>query len=239
VRPPIAREPSRRRTAIFLDEIGELELSAQVKLLRVLEVGELQRVGSDRSIRVDVRVIGATNRDLARMVRKKSFREDLYYRINMCPIFIPPLRERRDEIRILLDYFFQKIGPPGRKRPVLGRALRQYIYHQYEFPGNIRELKNLAQYIAMIDTGRPISIGDLPERYQEDAQRTNQKKESEIDSERAPLTSARDIAEKERLLEVVQARRGNIRRVCEDLTLSRARVYQLLRKHAIEPAEYR
>ncbi len=110
MRRPTARASSRRRTrgTIFLDEIGELEPLAQVKLLRVLETGELQRVGSDKFKQVDVRVIAATNRNLEAMVREGRFREDLYYRLNMCPIHLPSLRERRDEIGILLEYFLEE-----------------------------------------------------------------------------------------------------------------------------------
>ena len=90
---------------IFLDEIGDLELQAQVKLLRVLEVGDLQRVGSDKTVKVNVKVIAATHKDLEQMVENNEFREDLYYRINMCPLWIPPLRERRDEIEILFRHY--------------------------------------------------------------------------------------------------------------------------------------
>ncbi len=222
---------------IFLDEIGELELLAQVKLLRVLEVGELQRVGSDKTIHTDVRVIAATNRDLQAMVKQKTFREDLYYRLNMCPIFIPPLRERRDEIRILLDYFFQEIRAPERKPPVLSKQLRDFVYYQYDFPGNIRELKNLAQYIAMVDAGRPVSLRDLPQHYQNGARVAAH--DSENAAADTPLEAAREQAEKKRLMEAVQRCRGNIKKTCAELRLSRARVYQLFHKHTIEPGQYR
>lgn len=220
---------------IFLDEIGELEMSAQVKILRALQEGELQRVGSDATYKTNVRVIAATNRNLAEMVERGQFREDLYYRINMCPLLIPPLRERRDEIRILLEYFFQEVlaTMPGRE-PVLDRALQQFIYEQYDFPGNIRELKNLAYFLAHMIGDRPLGIEDLPERYQRAVNR--------LEPGIAPtsmLEDARGRAEKTALIEVLSRHGGRIRPVCAELAISRSRLYQLLKKFKLKPAEFR
>jgi transcriptional regulator with GAF, ATPase, and Fis domain len=114
---------------IFLDEIGDLELQAQVKLLRVLEVGDLQRVGSDKTVKVNVKVIAATHKNLEQMVENNEFREDLYYRINMCPLWIPPLRERRDEIEILFEHFLQQARVTMSKSSVvLDARLRNFIF---------------------------------------------------------------------------------------------------------------
>ncbi|HTT07716.1 MAG TPA: sigma-54 dependent transcriptional regulator [Gammaproteobacteria bacterium] len=220
---------------IFLDEIGELEMPAQVKLLRVLQEGELQRVGSDAAVKTNVRVIAATNRDLAKMVEEGTFREDLYYRINLCPLFIPPLRERRDEIRILFEYFFQaEAASRGIREPVLDRGLQSFLYERYDFPGNIRELKNLAQFLANVSTNAPLGVEDLPERYQEAL--TTRGGHGEDDS---PLVHAKDRAERQTLTAVLTRLGGRVQAVCTELDISRARLYQLLKKHDLKPADFR
>jgi transcriptional regulator with AAA-type ATPase domain len=162
---------------IFLDEIGDLEPTAQVKILRVLEHGELQRVGSEKIYKVDVRVIAATNKHLESMVEDGLFREDLLYRINICPLNVPPLRVRRDEIEILFEHFIQDWQKSGfGVVPNLSEDLYNFIYNDYQFPGNIRELKNLAQYIACIAGEETVGISDLPDRYQQIYNETSQKK---------------------------------------------------------------
>jgi transcriptional regulator with GAF, ATPase, and Fis domain len=128
---------------IFLDEIGELPLSGQVKLLRVLQSQEIQRVGSDRPIQIDARIVAATNRDLAVMARTGQFREDLYYRLSVIEVVVPPLRERRDEIPLLIDFFCDAAAERLGRAPLqLSPRLRQFLL-DYGFPGNIRELHNL------------------------------------------------------------------------------------------------
>ncbi len=220
---------------IFLDEIGELEMPAQVKLLRVLQEGELQRVGSDAAVKTNVRVIAATNRDLATMVEQGTFREDLFYRINLCPLFIPPLRERRDEIRILFEYFFQaEAARRGVREPVLDRRLQKFLYEHYDFPGNIRELKNLAQFLVNVSTDAPLGVGDLPERYQTATAAVAG--HGDVDS---PLLYAKDQAERQTLTAVLTRLGGRVQAVCADLGISRARLYQLLKKHDLKPADFR
>lgn len=225
---------------IFLDEIGDLELQAQVKLLRVLEVGELQRVGSDRTYRVDVKVIAATNKNLEEMVNEGTFREDLYYRINMCPLWIPPLRERRDEIEILFEFFLQQAAASvNKKQAKLSGELREFINQRYDFPGNIRELKNMAKYIAYIATDTPVTLDDLPLRY-----RHYESNRIKVDIEAIPeavkqLDYVKDNAEREYLLSVMKKYHGNIRKICQEMKLSRSRVYQLLNKFNLQAADYR
>ena len=151
---------------LFLDEIGDLAPKAQARLLRVLDLGEIQRFGSDQSLSVDVRIIAATNRNLEDMVTAGLFREDLYYRLNICHFRIPPLRERRDEILLLYQYFVKScLGESGRTAPTFENDVFHYLFEVYPFPGNIRELKNLSLYIAEIFDGHPIGFADLPERY--------------------------------------------------------------------------
>ncbi|TPQ34543.1 sigma-54 interaction domain-containing protein, partial [Cupriavidus pinatubonensis] len=126
---------------IFLDEIGELPLTGQVKLLRVLEAHEIQRVGSDELIAVDTRIVAATNKDLRRMSKEGTFREDLFYRLSVIHVSLPALRERRDEIPLLVSYFSDEAAGMLKRRPVkLTPRLRDFLMH-YEYPGNIRELR--------------------------------------------------------------------------------------------------
>lgn len=223
---------------IFLDEIGELEPLAQVKLLRVLETGELQRVGSDKFKQVDVRVIAATNRNLEAMVREGRFREDLYYRLNMCPIHLPALRERRDEIGILLEYFLEEACAKQNKSvPKIDAELRHYLCAIYDYRGNIRELKNIAQFMACIAGEGPISIEHLPDRYRvrtavaEDpngnGSATEHRRSLLRETERAYWVS------------MLQKHRGDVRKVCGETKLSRSRVYQLLDQCQLKPNAFR
>lgn len=139
---------------IFLDEIGELPLNGQVKLLRVLQSNEIQRVGSDQTVIVDARIVAATNRDLMQMCREGTFREDLYYRLSIIQITIPPLRERKDEISLLIDFLSQEASERLDK-PTLqfSPELRRFLY-KYNFPGNIRELRNIIFRLACLADGR-------------------------------------------------------------------------------------
>ncbi|MGF1612417.1 MAG: sigma-54 interaction domain-containing protein [Gammaproteobacteria bacterium] len=225
---------------MFLDEIGDLELQAQVKLLRVLELGELQRVGSDKTRQVNVKVIAATHKNLEQMVANAQFREDLYYRINMCPLWIPPLRERRDEIEILFEYFLQEACSSTRKQSIgLSTDLRDFIINRYRFPGNIRELKNIAQYVAYIAGEAPVTLADLPERYQRYDLETQPTHGNDAAPDMRKLDDVRSVAEREYLTEVLQKHHGNMKKVCREMQLSRSRVYQLLNKFNLHAADYR
>jgi two-component system response regulator AtoC len=154
---------------LFLDEIGELPLSLQVKLLRVLQEGCIRPLGATRDRDVDVRVIAATVRDLRREVHEKRFREDLYYRLNVLQINVPPLRDRRDDIALLVEHFIERNN--GR----LGTAIRDLeprarkLLLNYPWPGNVRELENTIERAVVLSEGDVITVGDLPERMREPA----------------------------------------------------------------------
>jgi transcriptional regulator with GAF, ATPase, and Fis domain len=146
---------------IFLDEIGELPLSGQVKLLRVLEAHEIQRVGSDQPVRVDTRVVAATNRNLREQCRQGRFREDLFYRLGVIHITLPPLRERADEIPLLLQYFTGEAAQSLKRRPVeLTRHLRAFLL-DYAYPGNVRELRNIVYRLSCL-AGHSADLEHLP-----------------------------------------------------------------------------
>ena len=147
---------------ILLDEIGELDKSMQAKMLRVIQKKEFQRVGDDRTITVDARIIAATNRNLEELVENGEFREDLYYRLNVIPIWLPPLRERREDIPILSEYFLNKIAEELGCEPkkLSGEAMDALIH--YSWPGNIRELENVMERINILADGREVQKEDLP-----------------------------------------------------------------------------
>lgn len=139
---------------VFLDEIGDMPMYLQIKLLRVLQENQVMRVGGQSIIDIDVRVIAATNRDLPKMIKEEKFRSDLYYRINVLPIHIPPLRERKDDINMMLKYFIE--------RDISISEKVKSIINSYNWPGNIRELRNTAMYINTMSSGEEVSIDDLP-----------------------------------------------------------------------------
>lgn len=144
---------------VFLDEIGDLKEDLQVKLLRVLQEHEFQKVGGTDTIKVDVRVIAATNKNLEELVREKKFREDLYYRLSVVPIRIPPLRERKEDIPYLIDHFIAKFGE-GRKYKVDRRVIERL--GDYSWPGNVRELENIIERMLTLATGSDIKMADIP-----------------------------------------------------------------------------
>lgn len=159
---------------LFLDEIGDMPLYLQAKLLRVLEQKEVVRLGSNKPIPVDVRVIAATNKNLEKLIEEGSFREDLYYRLYVLPINIPPLRERKEDIRVLTDYFVRKYTALFKKRVVgFENEVWDFLY-KYDWPGNVRELENTVEYmINMLDQNGIISVSLLPQKIRFDLNKHN------------------------------------------------------------------
>jgi transcriptional regulator with GAF, ATPase, and Fis domain len=152
---------------LFLDEVGELSLPLQAKLLRVLQNREVEPLGSTRSVKVNVRFITATNRDLEAMVRDGRFREDLYYRLNVFPVVLPPLRERQEDLAALADYFLQKFSQKNSRE---GLSLAPEVveaFKHYAWPGNIRELENVMERAVILCQGTVITLENLPPAMQE------------------------------------------------------------------------
>ncbi len=150
---------------IFLDEIGDMPLPMQVKLLRVLQERSYERVGGNKSFQCDVRVVAATHRDLEDNIADGTFREDLFYRLNVFPIEMPALRERREDIPALFNFMFQKIQENGRLIPKMTEKALIALQH-YDWPGNVRELGNLAERLSILFPDLPVDYDDLPSRYQ-------------------------------------------------------------------------
>jgi Nif-specific regulatory protein len=148
--------------SIFLDEIGDLSPALQAKLLRVLQEREIERVGSNQTIKIDVRVIAATNRNLEEAIKKGAFREDLYYRLNVVTISLPPLRERKEDIPLLLEYFLKKYSEENKKEVrSLSRESKDLLL-KYDYPGNVRELENIIERAVVLSRQDIITTQDLP-----------------------------------------------------------------------------
>lgn len=247
---------------IFLDEIGELEPFAQVKLLRVLETGELQRVGSDQPRKVNVRVVAATNRDLDDMVRHGKFREDLYYRINMCPLYLPALRERRDDIPAIFDFFLNLYSKEMNKpQPVMDEELRHFLFHIYDFRGNIRELRNICQFMACVGGAQALQRTDLPLRVGGDplssgpaptpimmskvTRTTMVDKATSTAIAAAPEGGVRGRtailrhAEQHYWVSLLKKHKGSIQKIADETNLSPSRIYQILERCKLKPKDYR
>jgi transcriptional regulator with PAS, ATPase and Fis domain len=211
---------------VFLDEIGELPLPAQAKLLRVLQQREVQRVGSPKTRAVDVRVVGATNRDLRELVAKGRFREDLYYRLSMIELHLPALAERREDLPLLQKYFVERFARQYGKdiKGITRRAQQQLARHTW--PGNVRELENVIGNAAMMAQGSTIDLADLPESVRNPAE----PHKSEDD-----LLSLEEVQNRHlrRVLELVG---GNKVRAAEVLGVSRATVYEMLARTKDAPA---
>jgi transcriptional regulator with GAF, ATPase, and Fis domain len=226
---------------IFLDEIGELPMSGQVKLLRVLQSNEIQRVGSDQLIVVDARIVVATNRQLMKMCEEGTFREDLYYRISVMQVTIPPLRERRDEIQILIDYLTNAAAESLDRNPVkLSRRLDNFL-RKYDYPGNIRELRNIIFRISCLAT-ETADIEHLPEHIRPKIAHGDSDASS-IDTSGVSLNDAKRMAseevEKQYLESGLRETDGQVTKLAEILGMNRTHVQSLLKKHGINSKEFR
>ncbi len=182
---------------IFLDEIGDMSPNLQVKLLRVLQEQKFERVGSTRTIGVDVRIIAATNQDLLSAVKKGKFREDLYYRLNVIPIIVPPLRRRKSDTPLLVDFFVKKFNQEKQKniKRFTPKAMEALL--RYDWPGNVRELENLVERVIILSNGDEVGVKDLPESM---IQRTKTVEPEKAAIPRAAMPFDRAVAEYEKQL---------------------------------------
>ncbi len=161
----IGRFELARGGTLFLDEIGELDISLQGKILRVMQGKEFERVGGTKTIKVDVRIITATNKDLEQAIAEGKFREDLFYRLNVIPIHLPPLRERVEDIPLLVDFFKKEFAKKRKKPPLKITAPAMQCLIGYYWPGNVRELENLLERLSILVAGDNIDVSDLPPKF--------------------------------------------------------------------------
>jgi two-component system response regulator PilR (NtrC family) len=220
-----------QKGTIFLDEIGEMSPAMQVKLLRVLQERKVRPVGAHEELEIDTRVIAATNRDLSAMVRDGNFREDLFYRISVIPIELPPLRERNEDIPDLIEHFVNKFcRETGRTLPVTDRAMR--LLEAYSWPGNVRELEHTIERAVALERTDAVQ----PERLPEAVTNYNPARvasELSLPDEGLNITAHLDHLEKTYILEALQRTGGNQTRAAELLHLSVRSLRHLLDKHGI------
>ncbi|WP_286184625.1 sigma-54-dependent Fis family transcriptional regulator [Bacillus sp. SD075] len=211
---------------LFLDEVGELPLQLQVKLLRALQEREIQRIGGTKPKKIDVRIIAATNRNLSEMVKSGDFREDLFYRLNVIPITIPPLRERREDILALTDLFLSKANEQYKFSKEIDSRLKEYFY-QHDWPGNVRELINIVERLVVLTDNQILSISDLPEEYQpENRYQPNL-------NATLTLKEAVERAEKEILTKAAQTYQTTYE-IAEALDSSQATIVRKLKKYRLK-----
>ncbi|MCP9440541.1 MAG: sigma-54 dependent transcriptional regulator [Nitrospira sp.] len=224
---------------IFLDEIGEMSLPLQVKLLRVLQERAFERVGGNRTIQVDVRIIAATNQDLEALVEERRFRQDLFYRLNVIPIVIPPLRDRRSDIPLLIDHFIARFNQTKHTHitGISHEALR--LLSQYDWPGNIRELENLVERMAVLKKQGELSVSDLPEKISRKPQ-TLEPKEQFIRFTEDGINLMREVEQYENhlIIEALRKANGVTTRAAQLLQLNRTTLVEKLKRKGVDPREH-
>ncbi len=226
---------------IFLDEVGELAPELQVKLLRVLQEREFERVGGVKTIKVDVRIIAATNKDLEELVQKGKFREDLFYRLNVIPLHLPPLRERKDDIPLLVEHFIEKHAlSKGRESPEISQEILN-IFMQYPWPGNVRELENIIERLCILASGRKVELSDLPERFRSlPALKTDNhipeiqvQEDIELTPKGIDLNRVLDDIETRLITQALEITGGNKTRAARLLGLNRTTLIEKLKKKGL------
>lgn len=222
---------------LFLDEIGDMSLGAQAKVLRALQNGEITRVGSERTIGVDVRVVAATNKDLERAVSEGEFREDLYFRLNVVPLYTPPLRERKEDIPPLAKSFLQRFC---QESAVRAKEIDDDVVEALQerpWPGNVRELKNVIERMAIL-SGDRIELDDLPElsrlstRERDSAQ--NSLPDVDIGNDSLSLKAYRELAEKSYILRALESNDWNISQAATTLGVERTNLHKKMRGYGIK-----
>ena len=224
---------------IFLDEIGEMDLSLQVKLLRVLEDRKIRRLGGTRNIDINVRIIAATNADLKGAIERREFREDLYYRLNVFPIHIPPLRQRREDIPILLEHFLQLFSREFNKPMTgfTGEALDMMT--RYHWPGNVRELRNVVERICIMHNVEKIGAEQLPREIWGEAPRTEMPFNYEIPPQGIVLDDVVAQVERDLVAKACRITGGNVAKTARILNVPRGTLRYKLEKYQLgtEPDE--
>ncbi len=232
---------SAHRGTIFLDEIGELPLIGQVKLLRVLQSHEIQRVGSDETISVDARIVAATNKNLRRLIEQGSFREDLFYRLSVIHLTLPPLRERKDEIPLLVSYFCDEAAEALKRRPVaMTPRLRSFLLG-YAYPGNIRELRNMMYRISCL-AGETADLAHLPEDIRPATPAAGARAAASTEAAMSlgeAKRAASDEAERICLERGLQEVGGTVAELARRWDMNRSHLQLLLKKHGLHSKDFR
>jgi len=215
----------------FLDEVGETSPAIQVKLLRVLQEREIIPVGGTTPIKVDARLIAATNADLEKAVQEDTFRADLYYRLNVIPIVIPPLRDRRDDVELLVDHFLRIASEnSGRKRTLSKETMELLV--NYDWPGNVRELENIIERAVILEEGDEITVDSLPDKI-----RNHSQQRRKIVMEKAQMTL--EELEKEYLISVLEATGWQKKKASSILGINASTLYRKIQRYGLSPEKIR
>ncbi|MGE5790655.1 MAG: sigma-54-dependent transcriptional regulator [Syntrophaceae bacterium] len=222
---------------LFLDEIGDLSHAVQAKLLRVLEDGRVRRVGDYKEVEVDVRIVAATNRDISAMIRGGEFREDLYFRLAVIPILVPPLRERRKDIPVLVEHFIKrKSGGKAPETRFTAEAMDRLV--QYDWPGNVRELKNILERLAILKRGKVIAPEDLPAEFRSKAAVIAQA-DGELQDYRMEKQKVLEEFHRRIVETALKKHGGNVSKASESLGLDRGNFQRIMRRYGLQSSEYR
>jgi two-component system, NtrC family, nitrogen regulation response regulator NtrX len=228
----IGRFELANKGTLFLDEIGDMSLQAQAKVLRAIEDGKIERVGGGKKIEVDVRIISATNKNLIEEIEKGTFREDLYHRINVIPIHIPPLRERIDDIPVLINSFIGEITAKHKKPPVKINDDAMKYMQSMEWSGNVRELRNSVERIIIIIDKREITRKDIELLFS-----TGHNHLTDIIDINNSFQEFKEKAEKAFILKQLEVNNWNVSKTAEVLDIQRSHLYSKIKKYGIDKAE--
>ena len=237
------------RGTIFLDEVGDMSAKTQAKVLRVLQEGEVERLGSARTVKVDVRVIAATNKNLEEAIQRGEFREDLFFRLNVIPIQVPPLRERREDIPLLVQHFAKHTSEEHNLKPKRFDPRAMETLQRYRWRGNIRELRNTIERLMIMAPGDLVRVEDLPAEVRGDSpapRPTAPQMEPAAAAGQAPVTSTsptpapgtlrefKEAAERAFLVEKLRENNWNISKTAEALDTPRSNLYKKLEQYGIK-----
>lgn len=232
---------------LFLDEVGELDPSLQVKLLRVLQEREFERVGGMKTVKVDVRILAATNKDLEKATREGKFREDLFYRLNVIPMNLPPLRKRSGDIPLLVDHFVRGFAKKRKREPFVFSKNAMQCLMAYAWPGNVRELENVMERISILTNQKTIEVSDLPEKIQEVAPALPKTDSASMPEQAAgshelpesgvDLGSLVSNIEKDLILKALAKSGGVKSKAAQLLGLNRTTLFEKMRKMGIESSK--
>jgi two-component system response regulator HydG len=223
IRQKIGRFEQADSGTVFLDEVGEIAPSAQIKLLRILQSRKFERIGGEATLNVDVRILSATNKNLVEAVKDGEFREDLFYRLNVIPIHLPPLRKRRNDIPLLSRHFLSQFAAEQNKeiQDFSSEAMRLLL--DYSWPGNVRELENSIEHAAVLAKGNTVDITDLPSAIREGTHATSDENHGTIVEN-----------EKKLLQDVLEECSWNKKKAALKLGISRSTLYEKIKKYQID-----
>jgi len=218
------------RGTLFLDEVGDMGPKVQAKILRALQECVIQRVGGTHPIEVDIRVVAATNKDLKKLIRERLFREDLFYRLNVIPLFVPPLRERAEDIPLLVDHFSRRFSA-GRMPTTDDKMVR--MLQKYPWPGNVRELKNWVERASILSHNDPLETTEVEKGGAHDKEWLHG---DPFDLEETTLRHAKAVFEKQFILKMLSENGGNVSRTAQRIGVERSHLHKKMKVYGIREA---